>query len=122
MTLGFFSPCLCTVMTLFSLSVLLPGPPTAVSVVQSSADQASVLVTWRPPIQNPHLVKGYKVFYKVTSDTHYKSVSTLKQHSILYTGKYLPLFYFCLFCPHRHGQTLDFSLFLNKNISVSEQM
>nr|XP_022317210.1 Ig-like and fibronectin type-III domain-containing protein 2 [Crassostrea virginica]XP_022317211.1 Ig-like and fibronectin type-III domain-containing protein 2 [Crassostrea virginica] len=71
--------------------VLLPGPPTAVSVVQSSADQASVLVTWRPPIQNPQLVKGYKVFYKVTSDTHYKSTRIISSSEQMYLQSGLQL-------------------------------
>nr|XP_011432114.2 Ig-like and fibronectin type-III domain-containing protein 1 isoform X2 [Crassostrea gigas]XP_011432115.2 Ig-like and fibronectin type-III domain-containing protein 1 isoform X2 [Crassostrea gigas]XP_034314784.1 Ig-like and fibronectin type-III domain-containing protein 1 isoform X2 [Crassostrea gigas] len=65
--------------------MLLPGPPVAVSVVQSvSDDQKSLLVTWRPPTQNPDLVTGYKVLFKLTSETHYKSTRIIGTSELMF--------------------------------------
>ncbi|XP_062589664.1 Ig-like and fibronectin type-III domain-containing protein 2 [Saccostrea cucullata] len=64
---------------------LLPGPPTSVSVVQSvTDDQTAMLVTWKPPNQNPQLVTGYKIFYKLTNDAHYKTTRLLSKDQLMY--------------------------------------
>ncbi|KAJ8318058.1 hypothetical protein KUTeg_003149 [Tegillarca granosa] len=50
--------------------VTLPGPPGSVSALSIGPEE--ILVNWKPPVQNPDLVTGYIVKYKLITDTVYK--------------------------------------------------
>lgn len=57
---------------------ILPGPPTAVSAI-SQASPLGFVVSWKEPVDNPNLVKGYYIHYKSSAEnTYHTSISISK--------------------------------------------
>lgn len=42
----------------------LPSAPTSVAVLIVSDEE--VLISWEPPIKNPHMVEGYRIYWRIT--------------------------------------------------------
>ncbi|XP_046584735.1 Ig-like and fibronectin type-III domain-containing protein 2 [Haliotis rubra] len=63
--------------------VLLPGPPTEVSVLPLSAN--TILVNWHPPTKNPTVVTNYRVSHKLASSQVYLSSGLIAGNTIQYT-------------------------------------
>ena len=64
----------------FLLSDLLPTPPQSVSVLVVYKNPGYFLVvSWKPPKDNPGAVTGYKVSYKKFRDAKFRTVSIVKK-------------------------------------------
>ncbi|XP_048248663.1 Ig-like and fibronectin type-III domain-containing protein 1 [Haliotis rufescens] len=63
--------------------VLLPGPPTEVSVLSLPIN--IILVNWHPTTKNPSVVTNYRVSYKLTSSEVYMSSGLISANATQYT-------------------------------------